>query len=266
MTDETAGEGEETVVLSRRDRRRAGAVAGGAVSGAALSDGTEEQPPADPDEATIVVDRAKPTAKPTPQAASDAEPASADDPAEPASFDDPAEPDTSSGDPDDDVSDAPDGVGAAEQVDARADEPDADPLDEATVVVDRAAAPKADAPDEATVVVSRPARRLRRKRVDSADGVDSAHEKTAVARRVESFAAPTEGPAPAIYKPRPAPLVPVAPPVVVGAAAPTRVEDPGLPSVAKQGQRWSLLTLAAAAGACVVSVVGLVALGFVVFG
>ncbi|KJL21463.1 hypothetical protein RN51_02484 [Microbacterium oxydans] len=257
MTDETAGEGEETVVLSRRDRRRAGAASDAAVSGAAVSEGTEEQPPADPDEATIVVDRAKPTAKPTPQAASDAEPASADDP---------AEPDTSSGDPDDDASDAPDGAGAAEQVDARADEPDADPLDEATVVVDRAAAPKADAPDEATVVVSRPARRLRRKRVDSADTVDSAHEKTAVTRRVESFAAPTEGPAPAIYKPRPAPLVPVAPPVVVGAAAPTRVEDPGLPSVAKQGQRWSLLTLAAAAGACVVSVVGLVALGFVVFG
>lgn len=262
MTDETAGEGEETVVLSRRDRRRAGAV-----SGAALSEGTEEQAPADPDEATIVVDRAKPTTNSTPQAASDAEPASSDDPAEPdTSSGGPAEPHVSSDEPNDVASDAPDGAGAAEHVDARGDEPDADPLDEATVVVDRAAPPKADAPDEATVVVSRPARRLRRKRVDSADGVDSAHEKTAVTRRVESFAAPTEGPAPAIYKPRPAPLVPVAPPVVVGAAAPTRVEDPGLPSVAKQGQRWSLLTLAAAAGACVVSVVGLVALGFVVFG
>ena len=262
MTDETAGEGEETVVLSRRDRRRAGAV-----SGAALSEGTEEQGPADPDEATIVVDRAKPTANPIPQAASDAEPASSDDPAEPdTSSGDPAEPHVSSDEPNDVASDAPDGAGAAEHVDALGDEPEADPLDEATVVVDRAAPPKADASDEATVVVSRPARRLRRKRVDSADGVDSAHEKTAVTRRVESFAAPTEGPAPAIYKPRPAPLVPVAPPVVVGAAAPTRVEDPGLPSVAKQGQRWSLLTLAAAAAACVVSVVGLVALGFVVFG
>ena len=133
-------------------------------------------------------------------------------------------------------------------------------------MVDRSAEPKTDAADESTVVVSRPARRLRRKRVADAGSDPSSSHETTAARRVESFAAPTDGPAPAIYKPRPAPLVPVAPPVVVGAAAPTRVEEPDLPSVAKQGQRWSLLTLVAAAGACVVSVAGLVALGFVVFG
>ncbi|MFF1540376.1 hypothetical protein ACFVWL_09870 [Microbacterium sp. NPDC058269] len=215
MSDETAGEGDETVVLSRRDRRRAGAV----------SDAAEGQPPADADadEATIVVNRAKTE----PPAVADAEP---------------------------------------EVVDAPVEEVEADLLDEATVVVDRSAAPKTDAPDEATVVVSRPARRLRRKRVDVAGPEEAEQEKTTATRRVESFAAPTDGPAPAIYKPRPAPLTPAAPPVVVGAAAPTRVEDPGLPSVAKQGQRWSLLTLGAAAGACVVSVAGLVALGFVVFG
>lgn len=247
MSDETAGEGEETVVLSRRDRRRAGAV----------SDAAEGQPPADADadadEATIVVNRAK-TA---PQAVADAEPAASSDVS-----DDSDEPD----EPDDDASDGPGVPEAAEVVDAPVEEVEADLLDEATVVVDRSAAPKTDASDEATIVVSRPARRLRRKRVDVAGAEESEQERTTATRRVESFAAPTEGPAPAIYKPRPAPLAPVAPPVVVGAAAPTRVEDPGLPSVAKQGERWSLLTLAAAAGACVVSVAGLVALGFVVFG
>lgn len=141
-------------------------------------------------------------------------------------------------------------------------------VDEATIVVERAnTVPDPDAPDEATVVASRPApRRLRRKRVDRAVPDPSEAAEVAASRRVDSFAAPTEGPAPAIYKPRPAPLAPVAPPVVVGAAAPTRVEDPGLPSVAKQGRRWSMVTLVAAAGACVVSVAGLVALGFVVFG
>ncbi len=237
MTDETAGEGEETVVLSRRDRRRAGAV----------SDAAGEQQPADADEATIVVDRAKTD----PQAVADAEPAESSD---------------DSGEPDDDTSDGPGAPKAAEEADAPAEEVEADPLDEATFVVERSAAPKTDAPDEATVVVSRPPRRLRRKRVDDAGTHASEPHETAGTRRVESFAAPTDGPAPAIYKPRPAPLTPVAPPVVVGAAAPTRVEDPELPSVAKQGQRWSLLTLVAAAGACVVSVAGLVALGFVVFG
>lgn len=194
----TEDETEETIILTRRDRRRAGAGTD-AAEAQTLAD-------ADADAATIVVSRAK-TA---PEAVSDDAPAASSE--------------------------------------------------------NSPTAAKTDAPDEATVVVSRPARRLRRKRVDVAGAEGSEQEKTAATRRVESFAAPTDGPAPAIYKPRPAPLAPVAPPVVVGAAAPTRVEDPELPSVAKQGQRWSLLTLVAAAGACVVSVAGLVALGFVVFG
>lgn len=222
MTDD---ETEETIILTRRDRRRAGAEA----------DAAPEQPPSAVDEATVVVNRAK--------AGQDVEPASSTADAD-ASVE-PVEPDAS------DAAHVP-------------DEPDA--LDEATVVVDRSAASTTDAPEEATVVVSRPARRLRRKRIDREGAEESKPGETADARRVESFAAPTDGPAPAIYKPRPAPLAPVAPPVVVGAAAPTRVEAPGLPSVAKQGRRWSLIALTAAAGACVVSVAGLAALGFVVFG
>ena len=210
----TGEEAEETVILTRRDRRRGGAG----------PDAAEKQTPSDADEATIVVERANtvPDLAPSPTFTAVDEPVEAVEPVEP---------------------------------------------DESTVVVDRSGASKTDAPDEATVVASRPApRRLRRKRVDRAVPDPSEAAEVAASRRVDSFAAPTEGPAPAIYKPRPAPLAPVAPPIVVGAAAPTRVEDPGLPSVAKQGRRWSMVTLVAAAGACVVSVAGLVALGFVVFG
>ena len=240
MTDD---ETEETIILTRRDRRRAGAEA----------DAAQEQPPADVDEATVVVNRTKAAqavepASSTADADASVEPAASVEPVapvEPGSSEAPVEPDAS------------DAAHVPEAEDA---------LDEATVVVDRSAASKTDAPEEATVVVSRPARRLRRKRIDTEDAEESKSGETADARRVESFAAPTDGPAPAIYKPRPAPLAPVAPPVVVGAAAPTRVEAPGLPSVAKQGRRWSLIALTAAAGACVVSVAGLAALGFVVFG
>ena len=140
-----------------------------------------------------------------------------------------------------------------------------DAPDDATVVVDRSAPPAADAPEDATVAVARPARRLRRKKGAAAEGDGTAPQAAGPRFRVDSFAAPDGAPAPAIYKPRPAPRTPVAPPVVVGAAAPTRVVEPGLPSVAKQAQRWSVVTLAAIVGAGVVSVVGLVALGFVVF-
>lgn len=141
-----------------------------------------------------------------------------------------------------------------------------DAIDDATVVVDRSAPPADDAPDDATVAVARPARRLRRKKGAAAEGDGTAPQAAGPRFRVDSFAAPDGAPAPAIYKPRPAPRTPVAPPVVVGAAAPTRVVEPGLPSVAKQAQRWSVFTLAATVGASVVSVAGLVALGFVVFG
>lgn len=161
----------------------------------------------------------------------------------------------------------------------------ADALDEATVVVDRSSSrsdvltevpPDAregeqeqELADEPTVLVSRTPRRVRRKRSERPDEQDDASADPTRAAEPSaapvSFEAPTDAPAPEIYRPRPAPLGPSAPPVVIGAAAPTRAVDPELPSVAKQGLRWSMATLVAFAAACVVSVAGLVALGFVVF-
>ncbi|MFJ4045618.1 hypothetical protein ACIPV2_07750 [Microbacterium sp. NPDC089987] len=209
----TSDEAEETVVLSRRDRRRAEADA----------DAVPESSVSEVDESTVVVDRSATSAEEVPDEATIV-------------------------------------------VDRSADSAE-DQADESTVVVDRSAGSTADASGEATIVVSRPDRRLRRKRAQTTGSADSTTtEVSAPSREAEPFAPPTNGPAPAIYKPRPAPLAPVAPPVVVGAAAPTRVENPGLPSVARQGRRWSMLTLGAAAGACVVSVTGLIVLGFVVIG
>lgn len=218
---------EETVILTRRDRRRAEAAA-------------DPVPPAADDtssavdEATIVVDRAK--TAPAPDRTDDA------------------------------AVDAPESTVADEPDDAGPEDAAGEAIDDATVVVDRSAPPAADAPEDATVAVARPARRLRRKKGAAAAGDGIAPETAGPRFTVDSFAAPDGAPAPAIYKPRPAPRTPVAPPVVVGAAAPTRVVEPGLPSVAKQAQRWSVFTLAATVGASVVSVAGLVVLGFVVFG
>lgn len=236
MTDDEP-EVEETVMLTRRDRRRGGAVvdpppAPAEAQTAAVADGA-----ADADDSAVVDDSAVP------------------------------------GDVDE----------ATVVVDRRLvplEEP-ADALDEATVVVDRSSS-GSDAPagaldgeqeqerlDEATVLVSRTPRRVRRKRSERPDDQGDASRDPAPAiepgAAPRSFEAPTDAPAPEIYRPRPAPLGPSAPPVVIGAAAPTRAVDPDLPSVAKQGLRWSMATLLAFAAACVVSVAGLVALGFVVF-
>ncbi|MGH8956428.1 MAG: hypothetical protein ACRDVF_15605 [Microbacterium sp.] len=213
MTDDET-EVEETVMLTRRDRRRG-------------------RPVAEPGEVAEPAERVEP--------AEVAEPAEPVEPAEPAEVAEPAEP--------------------------------ADDVDEATVVVDRRPAeaeePGADREDdpvdESTMLVSRTPRRVRRKRSEQpADSDDSADR--AEADVPASFEAPTDAPAPEIYRPRPAPLGPSAPPVVIGAAAPTRTVDPDLPSVAKQGLRWSRAALITFAAACVVSVAGLVGLGFFVFG
>jgi hypothetical protein len=230
MTDDET-EVEETVMLTRRDRRRSGAVADPATQPAEAetavaadveAGGDDSVGVGDVDEATVVVDR------------------------------------------------------RPEAVEGSDDDPD-----EATVVVDRSSS-SAEAPadvleveqeqeqehmllEEPTVVVSRTPRRLRRKRSDRSDDQSDTSVEPASAGAPLSFEAPTDAPAPAIYRPRPAPLGPSAPPVVIGAAAPTRTVDPELPSVAKQGLRWSMTTLVAFAAACVVSVAGLVALGFVVF-
>ena len=231
MTDDES-EVEETVMLTRRDRRRNASVA----------------------------------ASPTAPSESEAVDASA---VEPVSSDDSA--------------DAGDSAAAE-------DSPGLDDLDEATVVVDRSSS-GSDVPadvlageqvqerqqeqeqeqlvEEPTVLVSRTPRRVRRKRSERSDEQREASADPAPGVETSaapiSFEAPTDAPAPEIYRPRPAPLGPSAPPVVIGAAAPTRAVDQELPSVAKQGLRWSMAALVSFAAACVVSVAGLVALGFVVF-
>lgn len=268
MTDDE-NDGEETVILTRRDRRRSSAVAD-APSASADVEPVVEPVSADSRDSSDSGDDHDTDLT----AASPVDPEDALVDSEAA----PVDPEDAPADSDDEVgsgagSDAVDeatvvvdrSVGA---VDAPAEAPD-----EATVVVDRsaravegAADPSgAELVDEATVVVSRPPRGLRRRRKKGADAQDDAPVDTTPAAGPVSFEAPTDAPAPEIYRPRPAPLGPSTPPVVVGAAAPTRAVDPELPSVAKQGLRWSMMTLLAFAAACAVSVVGLVALGFVVF-
>lgn len=236
MTDESIDE--ETVIVTRRDRRRAvehaeSVQADGASqpassqtdAGAHVEEDNEatvlvgrSRPAAsDIDEATIVVDRTRDTSSDD-----DHEATVVVDRARPASF-----------------------------------EPD-----ESTVVVDRSGG-AAVAPSGLEETIVRPRRGLRRRRTTVFD--DPSDLDATIPRGPVSFERPTEPEPPAIYKPRPAPLVPKAPPAVGGGPAPTRIEDPGLPSVARQGVRRSRTALLAFVGACAVSVAGLVTLGFVVF-
>lgn len=258
MTDESIDE--ETVIVTRRDRRRAAVQAdaephdAGTTADAESHDAvTADAEPHDEDnEATVVVGRSRP-------AASDIDEATiVVDRTRPTSSTDDHE--------------------ATVVVDrSRAVAPDDD--HEATVVVDRAR-PVAFEMDESTVVVDRsggagvapsgleetivrPRRGLRRRRNTVFDAPSSLDDT--IPRSAVSFERPTEPEPPAIYKPRPAPLVPKAPPAVGGGPAPTRTDDPALPSVTRQGIRRSRATLLAFAGACAVSVAGLVTLGFVVF-
>ena len=235
-------EADETVVVSRRARRRAAEQAGDA----------EPPPVAEDDafahEATVVVDRSR---------SGDASVAEDDAFAHEATV----------------------VVDRARPADASVAEDD--PFaHEATVVVDRARSADApvaeddrpaddsgeeDAhPEDATVAVPRRRPRLLRRR-DARPAepelatFDDSFPADTVPRSTVTFARP-EGPAvPSIYKPRPAPLVPSAPPVLVaGAPAPTRIVEASRPSVAKAAVRESRLALLAVAGACVVSVAGLV--------
>lgn len=187
-----------------------------------------------------------------------------------------------------DDADAPDaGLGAADEAvasesEAVASEDEAVASeDEATIVVDRSTHGASDPVEDQTVVVARPPRRSRRRGETAAEqdlpdpgSADAQPSAPAPAEagteagtdaEAEPFARPAV-PEPAIYKPRPAPLGPSAPPVVVGGAPPTRVSDPERVSVAKRSRRWSTLTLAVFAAACAVSVAGLVGVGFLVFG
>lgn len=183
-------------------------------------------------------------------------------------------------------SDEPDGPSADDEQtsdddpsshDEQTSHDEADAADEATVVVDRSqagaagvagptgAAEETDAADEATVVVARAPRRSRRGGEPASVEPAAVEQASAEPAAVEPFSAPA-GPTPSIYKPRPAPQGASAPPVVVGAVAPTRTDDPERPSVAKQARRWSVFTLAAFSAACVVSVAGLVGVGFLALG
>lgn len=170
--------------------------------------------------------------------------------------------------------DAPDAADASEEAHVleEADAPDearaveeADAPDEATVVVDRSSTSSRSASepaDDATVVVARDASRARPATL--AEG--GAHGGADDAIRPALTTAPDAVATPALYKPRPAPLAPAAPPVITGGAAPTRVADVERTSVVRQGRRWSVYALVAALAACVVSVAGLVGVGFAVFG
>lgn len=253
MTDDES-EVEETVMLTRRDRRRNASVA----------------------------------ASPTAPSESEAVDASA---VEPVSSDDSADAgDSAAAEDSPGLDDLDEATVVVDRRPERVEEDSAGDLDEATVVVDRSSS-GSDVPadvlageqvqerqqeqeqeqlvEEPTVLVARTPRRVRRKRSERSDeqGEASADPAPGVETSAApiSFEAPTDAPAPEIYRPRPAPLGPSAPPVVIGAAAPTRAVDQELPSVAKQGLRWSMAALVSFAAACVVSVAGLVALGFVVF-
>jgi len=177
--------------------------------------------------------------------------------------------------------------------DAGGDPADDDHLDESTVVVDRGGV------DERTVVMRRTALEPddddERTVVADRSGVDERTivvdrslprgpgEKTASAVQTAATASDsdpsladtiTAPPArqrglpasPAIYKPRPAPLVPSRPPSVAGGEAPTRDVSAVTASVARRGARGGVLALVSVALACVVSVAGLVAVAFLLLG
>lgn len=76
--------------------------------------------------------------------------------------------------------------------------------------------------------------------------------------------------APAVYRPRPAPsrpVTPTAPPVVANAGdAPARAVTARRRSAVRASRRRSILTLGLIGFSCVVTTVGLVLLGFVVWG
>ncbi|MFJ2371143.1 hypothetical protein [Microbacterium sp. NPDC087665] len=242
---------DETVILTRRDRRRAGEQDAAATASAEASDEVDEATVVvdrsarstddDVDEATVVVNRAGRVADDAVDESTvvvDRSRRAAQEPADETVDESTVMIDRS-------------GSAVHEQV------------DESTVVIDRSRS--AETPEEKTVVVARAGRGLLRRRLSESDPIDDSVQEDTVPRGSVSFERPAVA-APSIYKPRPAPLSPSAPPVVHGSAAPTRVENPDLLSVAKQGARWSRYTLLAFGGACVVSLVGLVSLGFLVFG
>jgi len=135
-------------------------------------------------------------------------------------------------------------------------------IEDRTVAVDRgrraATAPEDAAIEERTVAV----RRRRRSDAVAEPAIDDEGLYDTVSRPP---AVAEEAPPPAIYKPRAAPRTPHRPPVAPGDNAPTRVLDADRISVTKAARRRSLYAMAAVSVACVMSLVGLVLLGFTVF-
>jgi hypothetical protein len=145
--------------------------------------------------------------------------------------------------------------------------------DEATVVVDRDA--------ESTVVVDRDTAApptdgtvaVTRNRVTSAlpPAIGGSRRRRgmtmpAVAPGFGRGAIDAVGPgAIATYEPRAIPAPPVVPELLPGSAA-TRIASPALPSVRRRTRALGAAALAVFGVACVVSIVGLVALGILVFG
>ena len=167
-----------------------------------------------------------------------------------------------------DASDASDGsVGSVRHSDA-------DELDERTVVIDRGGA------DERTVVIDRGGADERTVVIDRS-GADASIADTIVVRsrdaaaEAESSIADTvvapprrsgSEATPAIYKPRPAPIVPSRPPTVTAGAAPTRDTAVVKTSVVRRDRRAGVVVVASVAVACLISVVGLVTLGVALLG
>ena len=139
---------------------------------------------------------------------------------------------------------------------------DADELDERTVVIDRSGA------DERTVVIDRsgadasiPDTIVVRSR-DAAAEAEPSSADTVVAQPRRSGSEAT----PAIYKPRPAPIVPSRPPTVTAGAARTRDTTVVKTSVVRRDRRAGVVAVASVAVACLISVVGLVTLGVALLG
>jgi len=166
----------------------------------------------------------------------------------------------------------------------------AEPLDESaeeTVLADDAIAETVTAhrADAETIVVERVDRTVVVERagpVDAAAGVTRERPPTVPGlprgKRRRGMSMPPVAPgygrgavdavgpgAVATYEPRVLADPPPPPAVYPGVEA-TRTTASGLPSVARRARRTGMLALAAFGAACVVSVAGLIALGFAVFG
>lgn len=148
-------------------------------------------------------------------------------------------------------------------------------LDEQTVVIPRPASDEhtvvvpRPASDEDTVVVPRPASDEHTLVVDRSRPADAGTPDLDPSL-MDTIAAPPRrevvDPAPAIYKPRPAPRIPSRPPAVTGGEPATRDTAAVTASVVRRSRRAGALAVICVAGACIVSVAGLVTLGVLLLG